>query len=114
MAGAKGRRWKCAGRPCSVCGRWFTPPAHLAKRQRLCGRSECRRAMHRQTQRRYRESIGEEVARGRLRERLHAGEDNAEGPLAPLNREAVVGELGEGGAVVLEEIAQMLRDDDVM
>jgi hypothetical protein len=37
-------------KPCSVCRRWFMPEARVGRRQRTCGRPECRQEQRKRTQ----------------------------------------------------------------
>lgn len=43
MAGAVGRTWKRRTQQCSVCRKHFEPNPRVGRRQRTCGRGECKR-----------------------------------------------------------------------
>jgi len=32
--------------PCRICGKWFTPNPRLGKRQKTCGKPDCKRKWH--------------------------------------------------------------------
>ena len=37
-------------KPCSICRRWFLPDVRVGKRQRTCGRPECKKALRKKSQ----------------------------------------------------------------
>ena len=51
LNGAMARHFgRCRSKPCSVCGRWFTPDPRVGQRQRTCGRAGCRRQQKQRSQ----------------------------------------------------------------
>ena len=115
MAGAKGRKWKCRSRPCSVCRKWFTPDPRARKSQTVCGRDECRRERHRRACARWRAANPDYDREDRLRRRLRPEDEQAES--AQIDWSVVRDVVGLEVAVVVEEssqvIARVARDDIV-
>ena len=114
MAGAKGRRWKCRSRPCSVCGKWFEPHPRVGKRQKTCGRASCKAELHQRARRRWREAHPDWDREDRLRRRVR----KAEGEVSEAARQAdPMRQMAWGDArevvglevsVIVEEASQML------
>ena len=117
MAGAKGRRWKCRGRPCSACRRWFRPDPRARDRQTVCGLPECRRERHRRACARWRMDNPDYDREDRLRRRVRPPDRADAPPSARLDWGAVRAAVGLEVAVVVEEVGQVLlaaaRDDFV-
>ncbi len=106
MAGAKGRRWRCRSRPCSVCRRWFTPGARAGDRQKVCKREECQRERHRRACARWREANPDYDREDRLRRRVRPADGAGESP--QIDWQAARDAVGLEVAVVIEEAGQVL------
>lgn len=111
MAGTTGRRWKCRGRPCSECGRWFEADPRLGRRQVTCGEA-CSRTRHLQACKKWREANAVEAREDRLRRRLRAAA-GARGPgkvapVAQIHWEVVRDEMTPEACVIIEEVVQVL------
>lgn len=109
MAGAKGRRWKCRGRPCSICGKWFVPHPRVGKRQKTCGSSDCKRELHQRARRAWRREHPDYDREERVRRRVRKGERAESGvdPNAQIDWLATREVAGVQVAVVIEEVSQM-------
>lgn len=99
-------------RPCRVCGKWFYPHPRAGKRQRACGRDECRRERHRRSCAAWRQKHPEYDRERRLRERLHVERAPAEplgrDPLAEIAWEVARDAVGLEVAVIVEETGKVL------
>jgi hypothetical protein len=59
-------------RPCCICRKWFSPNVHLGKRQRTCGRSECKKALQQKTLAQWRAQHSDYFLAWRIRVRSKA------------------------------------------
>ena len=108
MAGAKGRRWRCRSKPCSVCGRWFEPHPRVGKRQKTCGRESCQHELHQRLRRKWREEHPDYDQARRVRERIRPESPSIAGPSSQIDWQAAREVVGVQVAVVIEEAGQMV------
>lgn len=107
---------KGAKRPCSICRRWYTPPARVRHCQRTCGREECKKEQTRRTQEAWSKKNPDYWSGYRLKKKLEAvkaGDEVAElrGPPAGLKRipaDLVQEAIGAQGVVILAEFGRVL------
>lgn len=60
-------------RPCSICGRWFTPNPRSGDRQKTCGSDECKREQHARSCRKWNRKNRQYFKDIYLTKRLEAG-----------------------------------------
>lgn len=109
MAGAKGRRWKCRSRPCSVCRKWFEPHPRVGKRQKSCGSPECQRELQQRARRRWRQEHPDYDREERVRRRIRGVEPPEAGvdPVAQIDWQGTREVVGLQVGVAIEEVSQM-------
>lgn len=99
-------------RPCRVCGKWFEPHPRAGKRQRACGRGDCRRERHRRACATWHERHPDYDRERRLRERVRVdvtvGEPLSRDPLAELAWDEARDAVGLEIAVIVEETGKVL------
>jgi hypothetical protein len=99
-------------RPCRVCGKWFEPHRRAGKRQRACGREECRREGHRRACARWHAQHPDYDRERRLRDRVRvevaAGEALSRDPMAEIVWETARDAVGLKTAVMVEETGKVL------
>lgn len=114
MAGAKGRRWKCRSRPCSVCGKWFEPHPRVGKRQKTCGRESCQAELHQRARRRWRAAHPDWDRQERVRRRIRKADEEVSerarqaDPMRQMAWEDAREVVGLEVSVIVEEASQML------
>lgn len=114
MAGAKGRRWKCRSKPCSICGKWFEPHPRVGKRQKTCGREACQRALHEKASKRWWSANPDYIREDRIRERIRRDAVEVsekaikEEPMRQMDWVEVREVVGLQVSVIIEEASQML------
>ena len=59
-------------RPCCICRKWFRPDVHVGKRQRTCGRSECKKALQQKTLEQWRSRNPDYFIARRIQDRSNA------------------------------------------
>ncbi len=106
---------KRRGKPCSVCGRWFTPNPRVGRRQRTCGDAACRKEQKRRTQAAWARRNRHYWRQRRLDaqvDRLEAGADPSLRPppaaLARIPPEAAQEALGTKGVVFMAFLLRVL------
>ena len=111
MAGTTGRRWKCRGRPCSECGRWFRPHPRAGVRQVTCSET-CRGARRERACKAWREANAiteqEERLRQRLRRPVATGGQGKIDPMAQIQWEVVRNSVSPEAGVIIKEVTQIL------
>ena len=100
-------------RRCPICGRWFYPHPRAGARQRVCSDPECQQERHRRNCADWRQRNPDYDREGRLRGRLRPEGKGAGGPCsyAPLEQidwEAARDAVGLQGAVLAEELGEVL------
>jgi hypothetical protein len=99
-------------RPCRVCGKWFEPYPRAGKRQRACGRDDCRRERHRRACAAWHEQHPDYDRERRLRERVRVevtvGEPLSRDPLAEIAWGTARDAVGLETAVIVEETGKVL------
>jgi hypothetical protein len=99
-------------RPCRVCGKWFEPHPRAGKRQRACGRDDCRRERHRRACAAWHEQHPDYDRERRLRERVRVdvpvGEPLSRDPLAEIAWDTARDAVGLETAVIVEETGKVL------
>ena len=108
---------KRRSKPCSICGRWFTPNPRVGYRQRTCLRPECRKKQRRKRQEKFATRNPEYWVERRLREqaeRLETGGSTAilRGPPAEMRRmptEFAQTAIGSQGVVIMGFLGRMLH-----
>jgi len=80
----KPHRTKRRSKPCAICRVWFIPNPRLGARQRTCGKSECRKARKRETQRVWAKANPDYLPGRRLQQQLERAAASADGaPISP-------------------------------
>jgi hypothetical protein len=114
MAGAKGRRWRCRSKPCSVCGKWFEPHPRVGKRQKTCGRKSCQAELHQRARRSWRDAHPDWDREERIRRRIRKDDDEVPerarqaDPMRQMAWMDAREVVGLEVAVIVEEASQML------
>ena len=109
---------KSGRRPCTICGRWFTPDPRVGARQRTCARSTCKRELHRRADRAWHARTPDYDRDRRLRDRLSRAAAPAgqpppppapgRGPLEGVPLRATQDEFGPKIMVLLEFVVRLL------
>ena len=112
---------KTRKRPCAICRRWFTPDPRQVGRQKTCGKSDCRRELHRRQCEKWNhknKSYYKAIYLSKKIERTKPGEDCTQTSTSPvpatsrsnlaLPKEVIVETTGTELLIVLDYIIEQI------